>query len=233
MTPTCNPSPTEVLAAMRRRLPGRLAQFWMATLPRSFPNRRPPRDAAVLLLLHPGDGGLNVLLTLLSHDVAAHAGQISLPGGARENGEPLIETALREAAEEVGLSPGCLDIIGALTPLPVPSSNYLIYPFIALARYEVTCHPITSEVAEVFDAPLSLLVDPAARQEENWNIGGSVFRVRFFRIGDRAVWGATAMILSELVWLLCPPGTHTVEQAARAFKAGRWSAGLGGAEPPQ
>jgi 8-oxo-dGTP pyrophosphatase MutT (NUDIX family) len=132
-----------------------------------------------------------------------HGGQISLPGGRREVGEPLPATALREAREEIGLDPETVEIIGQLSPLYTPPSNFYIFPFVAFSPNQPLFQPNANEVAEIIETPLRLLQNPAHRKEESWyfqNYGER--RVPFFDVYGHQVWGATAMILSEFLTLL-------------------------------
>ena len=190
---------------MLQRLPGLRAQIRMVSTPRQMTPTQTPREAAVLILIYPRGARLHVLLTLRTERVSSHSSQISLPGGARDGREPLVRTALREAEEEVGLHDQGLWIVGGLTPLYVAVSNYRVYPFVALGQAPAMWRLETAEVAAVIEAPLDTLMDPAARQEEDWQYAGRTLHARFFRVGTHAVWGATAMILSELMWLLRPP----------------------------
>jgi 8-oxo-dGTP pyrophosphatase MutT (NUDIX family) len=166
-----------------------------------------PRDCrkgGVLLLLYPRADRLHLVLTRRTETVRSHKGQISLPGGAREGDEPLVQTALRETCEELGVSLASTDVIGPLSALYTPPSNFCIYPFVAYQSVTPAFRPHPIEVAEVLEAPLALLIDPSIRKEEFWADPrfDSPRRVPFFQVQGQVVWGATAMILSELVTLL-------------------------------
>lgn len=201
-------------------LPGLAAQIKMAPEPRAGqPNRweRPVdcREASVLVLLYPhvarlynscansDNLELYLVLTRRPEYPGVHGGQISLPGGRREGAETLAATALREAQEEVGLAPEKVEILGQLTPLYTPPSNFYIYPFIGFTTSRPAFEPNPKEVAELIETPLSLLQNPDIRREEIWyfqNYGERL--IPFFDVGGHQVWGATAMILSEFVTLL-------------------------------
>ncbi len=195
-----------VRLALRRPLPGAAAQKRMSPRPRPGDEPLPPgyrpKEAAVLILVYPVDGVPHLVLTKRTETVAYHKGQISLPGGAREGDEDLTNTALREAREELGIDTDGLDILASLTPLYVATSDYLIAPLVALAPTRPVFHPDPVEVDELIETPLALLVDPACRAEEDWEVRGFRLRVPFFCIGPHKVWGATAMILSELAAVL-------------------------------
>jgi len=186
--------------------PGLLAQARM--LPRRQPGNEPVenagtgRGAAVLILIYAIDGVLHLVLTRRTETVQNHKGQVSFPGGAQEGGENLIQTALREANEELAIPADGLEILGTLTQIYVSVSNYLITPVVALAAERPTFRPDPIEVTEVIEMPLSLLIDPHAHGEEDWDVRGVAVHVPFFIVGQHKVWGATAMILAEFAHLL-------------------------------
>jgi 8-oxo-dGTP pyrophosphatase MutT (NUDIX family) len=190
---------------MRGPLPGIAAQITMAPRPR--PLRPPagvkPRQAGVLLMLYPIHGALHLLLTVRTSDLEHHSGQVSLPGGGWEEGDvSLEETALREAREEIGIDTDGLELFGPLTYLYVPPSNNLVHPFVAYATQRPAFHPDPKEVADLLDVPLTLLLDPATRREEDWTWRGAPLHVPFYAVGEHKVWGATAIILAEFLALL-------------------------------
>lgn len=165
------------------------------------------QQAAVLLLFYPhttySDSELHLVLTRRTEYPGVHSGQISLPGGRQEDGETLQATALREAHEEVGVSPQELQVIGKLSMLYTPPSNFCIQPFIAFSPARPEFELEAKEVAELIETPLSLLLNPKTRRQEIWhfpNYGDR--RVPFYDIFGHKVWGATAMILSEFLTLL-------------------------------
>ncbi len=200
------PTIEDVRAALRVPLPGVEAWITMAPQPRPFrppPGVAKPRQAGVLLILYPIHGALHLALTVRTSDLNHHSGQISLPGGGWEEGDgSLQETALREAREEIGISVERLELFGSLTPLYVPTSNNLVHPFVAYASQRPTFHPDPKEVAELLDVPLSLLLDPATRREEDWIWHGIPLHVPFYAVGAHKVWGATAIRLAEFLALL-------------------------------
>ena len=202
---TSSPTIGRVRAAMQRPLPGIAAQITMAPQPRPFSPLAgvEPRRAGVLLLLYPINGALHLALTVRTSNLNHHSGQVSLPGGGWEKGDAsLQETALREAREEIGIAAGGLELFGPLTPLYVPPSNNLVHPFVAYAGQRPVFHPDPQEVAELLDVPLSILLDPATRREEDWGRGEATLHVPFYAVNGRQVWGATAIVLAEFVALL-------------------------------
>ncbi len=128
-----------------------------------------------------------------------HPGQIALPGGAMEKNETLMNTALREAFEEVGIKPEDVEIIGQLTPIPVPVSEYLIYPFVGVIDYEPEWVLNEDEVEELFILEMSELINSDNGYTEMWNLRGNKVEVPIFKVMNETVWGATAAVLSELI----------------------------------
>ena len=102
-----------------------------------------------------------------------HPGQIALPGGAMEKNETLMNTALREAFEEVGINPEDVEIIGQLTPIPVPVSEYLIYPFVGVIDYEPEWVLNEHEVEELLILKMSELISSDNGYTEMWNLRGN------------------------------------------------------------
>jgi 8-oxo-dGTP pyrophosphatase MutT (NUDIX family) len=199
----------DVRRALARPRPGLDAHLKMAPQPRpgwdpDFTLPADCREGGVLILLYPRAKRLHLVLTRRTETVRSHKGQISLPGGKREAGESLVQTALRETCEELGVPPEGIEVIGQLSALYTPPSNYCIYPFVAHRPYAPTFRLDPVEVAEVLEVPLSTLLDPAIRNVELWSDPhfDSPRRVPFFNVNGQMVWGATAMILSELVTLL-------------------------------
>lgn len=184
--------------------PGLIAQLVMT------PNPRPGHQvyqevedssikAGVLILFYPRDDKIHLVLTQRTHRVDFHKGQISFPGGRLETGEGLEHAALREAQEELGVDPDSIRILGTLTPLYIPPSNYCIYPVVALTQSRPDFHPSQIEVAEVLEIPLEHLLNPQNILREMWTIRGIEVEVPFYAFGAHKIWGATAMVLAELL----------------------------------
>lgn len=155
--------------------------------------------AGILVLLYPKNGRLHLVLTLRTHQVEYHQGQISLPGGRQEPGESLEQTALRETQEELGVDIESLKVIGGLTPLYIPPSRYCIYPFVAISEQQLVFHPSPLEVAEVIEVSLDHLMDSNNMRRELWTVRGMEMTVPFYEFGDHKIWGATAMVLAEFL----------------------------------
>ncbi len=199
----------DIRRALAHPLPGVHAQLKMAPQPR--PGRdldlgvpADCRESSVLILVYPRADRLHFVLTRRTEMVQSHKGQISLPGGAREGDESPAQTALRETCEELGVPLMGTEVLGCLSTIYIPHSNYCIYPFVAYRPDPPVFYADPVEVAEVLEVPLALLLDPSIRRVEYWSAPDfeSPRRVPFFSIHGQVVWGATAMILSELVSLL-------------------------------
>lgn len=165
---------------------------------------RDPRQAAVLVPLVDRPDGVTVLLTHRAAHLSKHAGQISFPGGRRDpEDHDAVATALREALEEVALDPACVEPIGAL-PDYLTGTGYLVRPVVALVHPPFDVVAADDEVAEIFEVPLSFLMDPR-HHEVRWLETAAGSR-RFFSMpwprpeggGRHFIWGATAGMLRNL-----------------------------------
>ena len=163
------------------------------------------RPAAALALLYPLDGAPHLLLTLRRANLSEHAGQVCLPGGAVEKGENMVDAALREAREEVGVERTAIDLHGALTPLHIPISGFNLHPWISTANETLKLQPQSSEVERLLPVPLAMLSEPTRWAVQNWQQGDVVMRVPVFDIDGHTLWGATAMVVAELLTLLEAP----------------------------
>lgn len=160
------------------------------------------REGAVLIAFLPTSDGYAIPLIQRSDDGGPHAGQVALPGGAREPEDDFPEgTALREAHEEIGLPPGGLTVVGRLSPLYISVSNFLIAPVLACG------HGLTPDIWRTLspdprEAQRVLTVDPflleATRADRTVSARGTTYRVPSYRWEDDVIWGATAIILAEL-----------------------------------
>lgn len=182
-------------------------QAQLRMVPVARPVRRPPeqtgepRLGGVLALFYYKNEELYLVLTRRRDDLNSHAGQVSFPGGKRENGESLVMTALRETEEEIGVPLAKVEVLGHLSTLYIPPSDFEVHPFVALYKdYEAPRFvPNWDEVAEIIEVPLRSFFDPAVRHEEPWELRGTKLLVPYYKLGTHKVWGATAMMISELV----------------------------------
>jgi 8-oxo-dGTP pyrophosphatase MutT (NUDIX family) len=160
--------------------------------------------AAVLIALYVAGGDLHSVFTRRRHDLRSHAGEISFPGGRREpEDESLLDTALRETEEEIGLPSAAVRILGALTPTPTVATNYGVYPFVGLIEPGQTWTPSAWEVDEVLE--LRLVDLRAARTRRRLLHRGIPFRSDVYDVSEEAViWGATARIVGDLLVRIDP-----------------------------
>lgn len=162
----------------------------------------PFRRASVLILLYPGEEGPSFPLIVRTDGKGPHAGQVALPGGGVEDGESGGGAALREAEEELGIVPECVELLGALTSFPVDVSRYAVTPFVGIAFAAPEFRPAPAEVAAWFPVDCSELLDPGSMGTATVAHGGFESVVPCFRFSGRVVWGATAIALAEFAEVL-------------------------------
>ncbi len=160
------------------------------------------RKAGVLLLLYPQKSRLNLVLTRRTDGLDNHRNQISLPGGQIEAEETAQEAAIRETEEELGVPGKFFRILGSLTPLYIPASHYCIYPTVAFSPEKPDFKPSHREVSDVIEIPIRHLLDRKNSQRENWMIRGIETNVPFYIFKEYRIWGATAMVLSEFLYIV-------------------------------
>ena len=160
-------------------------------------------DAAVLVPIYLEQGELHAVFTRRRDDLRRHAGEISFPGGRRDPGDAdLMATALREAEEEVGLSPTAVEVSGALQPTPTIATGYAVYPFVGVIEAGMAWTLSPLEVAEVIELPLSTLRAGYGRRRLVRR--GLPIRTDTYVVGDHLIWGATARILADLFDRIAP-----------------------------
>lgn len=169
--------------------------------------------AAVLMLFVYRDGEPHLVFTQKTQTVPHHQGQFSFPGGVVERADASrVETALREAREEIGLDAGDVDVLGMLDDVPTGTSRFVITPVVALARGAPALRADGREIERILEVPLRRLLDPASFRQELWERDGALHPVLFYAYGDDVVWGATARILRGLLDLLGTPEPRTVTE---------------------
>ncbi len=164
------------------------------------------RDGAALLLVYPMADIPHVLLTVRGASLREHTGQVSFPGGAVDPHESIETAALREAAEEVGVTPGAVRVLGRLTPLHIPVSGYLLHPVVGIADERPDFRVAEWEVARILEVPIDVLRDPAVvkRETRTREYEGKTYEMEwpYFELEGEKVWGATAMALAEFMAIL-------------------------------
>jgi 8-oxo-dGTP pyrophosphatase MutT (NUDIX family) len=173
------------------------------------------RLSAVLCLLFPVDDRLHLLLMKRREDRTAHSGQVSFPGGRHEPEDPdLLTTALREAHEEVGIAPTDVIVIGALTPLYIPVSNFNVFPYIGYMPSRPAYVLSDNEVSYTIEISLDELLHPERKIITDVYSPATpqkIKNVHAYNLQDGTIiWGATAMIISELEVALAEMGIDTM-----------------------
>ncbi len=193
---------------LAQALPGRAAQVRMAPAPRADKGvdvdtpRPDTRQGGVLVLLYPHQERLHLPLILRPTYTGVHSGQVGFPGGGYEVGDAdLAATALREAHEEIGVQLDSITVLGQLSLLYVFASNYLVHPTVAWTPHRPTFAIDPHEVDKLLEVALLDLLNPLYQRREAWQLRGRTVQVPLYQIQDQRIWGATAMMLSELLAL--------------------------------
>lgn len=189
-------------------LPGIKAQSIMAPefrIPKEFikNTHNNPKKSAVLILLYEDKKEIKTVLIKRPKYDGVHSGQISLPGGQfDEIDDSLVQTAIREAYEEIGIEIPRIRIIGNLSNLYIPPSNFEVLPVVAYYEGHPEFKPNKQEVDEIIEVYISTLLDNETKQSKELSVRGFTIQTPYFNIHENVVWGATAMILSEFIEIL-------------------------------
>jgi 8-oxo-dGTP pyrophosphatase MutT (NUDIX family) len=205
MAPSSTSLPDWLADRLAQPLPGRAAQALLQPELSYHRYFAPPpshaRPAAVLLLLYRQRGHWHLPFTLRPQDLALHAGQISLPGGLVEPGESSQQAALRELHEELGVPAPQVRLLGPLSPIYLFRSNFHITPWLASADQLPSWSPNPREVDQLLHPPLDHLADPGHLERIPRTSSGLSFTAPAYRWQTHAIWGATSLILAELLAL--------------------------------
>ena len=189
---------------LKRPLPGNKAHLKMASklrlneLDKGY-DISTAKQSSVLILLYPFHNSIFTVLMERTSYNGVHSGQISFPGGGWEKRDNNFqETALREANEEVGILPNDVKVIGQLSEMYIPPSNFLVHPFIGFSDKKPQLFPEASEVALIIEADLKTVFHHSDFKEIELEVRGQKIITPYYNINDHVVWGATAMMLSEL-----------------------------------
>ncbi len=191
--------------ALKEKLPGTDVQWAMASSDRMISNyprqkKEDTRLAAVLIILYPVKNRIHTLFIQRPEYKGVHSGQISFPGGKKEDSDNnLKDTALREACEETGLCGSDINIIGRLTPLYIPVSNIEVTPVVAYTVTRPAINSNSEEVVSLIEAELSLFYKPQIIKEKPMSIRGEMLNIKYYDCRGHIIWGATAMMLYELL----------------------------------
>ena len=182
-------------AALESRI--RVALAGRGSTPRPVPAGI--RRAAVLLVVVHAAGEAALLFEKRSRTVERHRGQISLPGGAVEPGETLLQAALRETSEEIGVRAHDIRVLGELGDEEAVVSGFALTPFVATIPYPYALKVSRAEVEAVIEVPIRVLLDPRNVRTETWDRGGTPRLVHFYAVGDELVWGATGRVVAQFL----------------------------------
>jgi len=193
-------------AQLAKPLPGKKAQFKMAPYERilkafAFKFVSKPIKSAVLALFYEKDNAIYLVLILRKKYHGIHSGQVSFPGGKQDQEDKDLEyTALRETEEEIGIKKEDIRLVGQLTDLYIPPSNYLVQPYVGYLEQAPLFKPEPKEVEEVIEAPLALLMDDGIIGKKKIKVSARNLKIKYpyFDVKGHTVWGATAMMLNEL-----------------------------------
>ena len=179
----------------------------MSPQPRAWPKDDAVlRPAAALVLIYPHESEWHLPLTVRSAGLRHHTSQVSLPGGRLDHpGESVEDAALREAYEEIGVSRADVEILGRLSPLPIAISSHLLHPVVGITATRPVFTIAADEVDRVIEVPLARLLqsDAVAWEERVRSLSPQgVMSVPYFAMAGARVWGATAMVLAELIAIL-------------------------------
>lgn len=157
-------------------------------------------QGSVLIFLFPENKSVKTILILRQQYEGVHSGQVSFPGGRKEKDDKtLVETALRESEEEVGINADKVMVIGNLTEIYIPPSNFLVLPVVGYILTKPNLKAEKSEVAKILEVGLSDFFDKNIIKKKEFDGRGYKIKAPYYDILGQAVWGATAMILSELL----------------------------------
>lgn len=189
---------------LQQPLPGKEAQAKMAHFGRkvNFPAPENPRQAGVLALFYPKNADWHmVFIERVSIKGDQHSGQISFPGGQYEPNDGSLDfTAVREAEEEVGIKAKDVKLLGELTKLFIPVSNFMVNPFVGFLDYTPEFNPQLREVNQVIEVPYTHFQDPSTIQKTRLKLSNNTYlnNVPYYNLYGKILWGATAMMMSEL-----------------------------------
>jgi len=194
---------------LQHPLPGYEAQYKMAREFREHPldterYHANARLGAVLILFYPKENGIHTVLIQRPTYDGVHSAQVAFPGGKKEEADStLIETALREAEEEVGINAGLVNVAGALTKLYIPPSNFLVTPVVGFCEVQPLFIRQLTEVDEIVEVDLATLTNEKLINEKVIHLQQNIsLQVKYYDIYGKTVWGATAMMIAELNELL-------------------------------
>lgn len=188
---------TDLLATLRTRLQSRIRFVDADTA---------AKRAAVLVPFFEREGDYYLLFTLRTSNLPTHKGDVSFPGGrADKKDASLLDTALRESEEELGLRPSDVQLIGPLDDLRTMASNYVVTPYVGVIPYPYDFQPNAWEVAEIFSVPFTFLADRSNLNAETWLYDGATIPIQTYRYQGYKIWGATQRMIENMLDILKVP----------------------------
>jgi 8-oxo-dGTP pyrophosphatase MutT (NUDIX family) len=195
---------------LAKPLPGEEAQYRMAPSYRLRLSKEEievlkPKISGVMLLLYEKEGLLNIVFTQRKQYDGVHSGQMSFPGGKKDKEDvDLVHTALRETKEEIGVGEEQIEVIGGLTELYIPPSNFLVHPTVGFAKGMLSFHPDKKEVEKVVEIPVDFFLEEKniKHDTEIKLFNDTVVHVPAYTYKEHIIWGATAIMLSEFVFVM-------------------------------
>lgn len=161
--------------------------------------------SAVLVPVYRKQGQYHILFIQRTEKVKDHKGQISFPGGAYEEQDGTLQnTAIRESAEEIGLMPGDIEILGELDDLMTIGTNYVISPYVAIIPWPYAFKVDGWETEEIIEVPISALLNKDCVRRESDVLEGRVVKTYFYHYQDKVIWGATARIVKQFLDITAP-----------------------------
>ncbi len=194
----------DLKSALKKPLPGRTAQFQMLPDPsvKTFYNENNflnAKKGAVMIVFFQRNKDVIFPMIKRQDYEGVHSGQIALPGGKKDPTDPDFEfTALRETFEEIGIPQNKIEVIGKLTEIYIPPSNFLIYSFVGVTYEEPLYYPDPIEVADIYEFSVKDFLNPQCISKQNMKLfNGLEITTPCYKINEKIIWGGTAMILSE------------------------------------
>ncbi|PWJ55606.1 8-oxo-dGTP pyrophosphatase MutT (NUDIX family) [Dyadobacter jejuensis] len=194
---------TQFSERLKSPLPGEMAHRSMQANTRNRMHFKPndrTRNSAVLIVFYPHEGDIYFPVILRPSYDGVHSGQVAFPGGSKEPTDPdLVHTALREAQEEIGLPLEDVQILGRLTEVFIPPSNFLVLPVVAYVSYRPRFLPDPREVADIYEIKFSEISQQSIIGSSKMMVRGEAVTAPHYALHGQKIWGATAMMISELL----------------------------------
>lgn len=194
---------TQLTHQLKQPLPGATAHEKMIHNARRYANLIPPdnaRKSAILIAFYPFKNQIYIPLILRPPYDGTHGGQMAFPGGRMEDDDESLErTALREAQEEIGIKAIDIKVIGQLTEIYIPPSNFIVQPIVGFLNYRPDFYPDPIEVDKIFEININELCDNNAIENRKIKVRGLWLETPGYAVANQWIWGASALMLAELI----------------------------------